>query len=440
MKRIFLLSLLFLCVNVVYGATKCDSIRVYFELNKANYNPTLDNNASLMDKFINALVAASREGALNHVEVYGYASPDGIHMDNDRLAAARCKSISNYISRHAGIPMADIHTYPGSVDWRGLRDLVMENGATPDRDKVLRILNEYIPYASTDSRMAEQCKQSLLALDEGRTYKWMLDRLFPKLRYSLAVYTYLHEPAKGEKVQHLEDNKGLQGTLTPESAPLRIAIDDKMWGRLPLKGDMLSADSISIKIPSTIGYHAHTPFHRLAVKTNLLYDAALVPNLEVEWLINHKWSVALEGDVAWWKIYAHEPVYRLVMISPEVKRRIRPRAPWHGFYVGLFAGAAFYDFEKRTHGYRGEGYMGGLSIGYMWPVSRCLSLEAALGAGYLYSRYKEYRPIEGHHVYQRTKEINYFGPLKVKFSLVWRLWDRKKSARPKTSNSGIQST
>lgn len=172
------------------------------------------------------------------------------------------------------------------------------------------------------------------------------------------------------------------------------------------------------------------PVHRLAVKTNLLYDAVLLPDVEVEWRFNDHWSVALEGDLAWWGKYKNDKSYRLAMISPEVKYWIRPRAPWNGFYVGLFGGCGLYDLERHNrNGYRGEGVMGGLSVGYMWPLNRCLSLEAAIGGGYLYTRYKEYKPLDGHHVYQRTKIINYFGPLKVKLSLVWRLWDLNKSGR-----------
>lgn len=169
------------------------------------------------------------------------------------------------------------------------------------------------------------------------------------------------------------------------------------------------------------------PAHRLAVKTNFLYDAILLPDLEVEWRFNDNWSVALEGNLAWWGRYKYEKSYRLAMISPEVKRWIRPRAPWHGFYVGLFAGAGLYDLEYKNRGHRGEGVMGGLSVGYMWPLNRTLSLEAAIGGGYLYTRSKEYKPLDGHHIYQRTRIINYFGPLKVKLSLVWRLWDLNKS-------------
>ncbi len=170
-----------------------------------------------------------------------------------------------------------------------------------------------------------------------------------------------------------------------------------------------------------------TPRHIIALKTNILYDAAaLLPNLGLEWLINPHWSVLVDFNLAWWGKYDRDRSYRLGLVDAEVRRWIRPRAPWHGMYAGVIAGGGWYDLEKGTPGYRGEGLMTGLSFGYMWPISRSLSLEAEIGAGYVYTRYKAYEPKDGHHLYLRTKDINYFGPIKLNFSLVWRIFDRNK--------------
>lgn len=163
--------------------------------------------------------------------------------------------------------------------------------------------------------------------------------------------------------------------------------------------------------------------HRFALKTNLLYYPILMPNVELEWLIKPKWSVALEANVAWWKNDPKHKYYQILMISPEVRYHINPKASWHGMYVGLFTGGGKYDLENGKNGYRGEGAFVGASFGYMWPVSRCISLEAGIGLGYLYTRHKEYAPFDGHYLYQRTKTLNYFGPLKLKFSFVWRFYD-----------------
>lgn len=170
----------------------------------------------------------------------------------------------------------------------------------------------------------------------------------------------------------------------------------------------------------------HIPVHRFALKTNILFDAALMPNLEFQWRINPLWSLSLEADVAWWKNDPKHKYYQILMVSPEVRRFVISRGEWHGMYVGLFAGGGKYDLENGKDGYKGEGGMAGLSAGYMWPISRNLSLEAGIGAGYLFTRYKQYTPFDGHYLYLRTKNLNYFGPLKLKFSLVWRFDDINK--------------
>ena len=99
---------------------------------------------------------------------------------------------------------------------------------------------------------------------------------------------------------------------------------------------------------------------------------------------------------------------------------------WTGPYVGVFGGFTWYDLENGKEGYQGEAEMVGVSYGYMFPIGRRLSLEAGIGLGYMHSKYEEYLPIDGHYVYQQTNRMNYFGPLKLKFALVWRLWDTDK--------------
>lgn len=485
MRRFLAIFIIIIGVFAVCGASECDSIKVFFTLNKAAFEPALDKNAESMEKFIDSIAIAAKSGNQVRVVVYGYASPDGAFNNNDRLADRRCAAIADYISRHAGIPMNDIRSCHGGVAWDGLRELVLGNPDAMSRDKVLRILNQYLPGACTNRDKSDQCLKELMAIDEGRTYEWMLDNLFPKLRFALAAYTGVAsgrsganaasvgagnlevtsvepldgcsskvnsshgEAAAGESYSDGASSlrSGSQSSSESSSAGALSSFETASNGPLSASEsfsagsqsspESTSADSLFSSESSSAGFSytdsadavALPPLHRLALKTNLLYDAALLPNIELEWRINKHWSLSLEGGAAWWGKYSKDRSYRLAIISPEVRRWIRPRAPWRGFYVGAFAGGGIYDFEKPTKGYRGEGLMAGLSAGYMWPVSRCLSFEAEVGAGYLYTRYKEYQPIDGHHVYQRTKDLNFFGPLKVKFALVWRFWDVNKSRR-----------
>lgn len=168
------------------------------------------------------------------------------------------------------------------------------------------------------------------------------------------------------------------------------------------------------------------PLHRLALKTNLLYDAVLMPSLEVEYRIDNRWSVNLEGEVAWWSRKNRHKYYQIATISPEARYWFGTKKPWHGHYVGAFVGGSWYDLENGGRGYKGELVMTGLSYGYMFPVGRNLSFEAGIGVGFLHTQYEEYLPIDGCYVYQQTSRTNYFGPVKLKFALVWRLWDKNR--------------
>lgn len=404
MRKFITFSIFILSVFIVCGSTVSDSTKVFFGLNRAVINPAHDNNAESMKKIVDGILAAAASGTLDSIAVYGYASPDGSLISNYNLSEKRCIAFADYISSHTGIPLATIHTHPEGASWDALRSLVIENHLTPQRKAVLEILDKYLPAASYDPVASAKCINSLKSFDNGHTYRWMAANLFPELRFSLGVYVY-----------NTADYKAFSPKMKEADliTPLNLHVSTLDTIVLP---DYIEPDFT----------RSYSPFHRLAIKTNLLYYGALLPNIELEWRIDKRWSVALEYDMAWWGNYSKGKSYRLAMLSPEVKRWIRPRAPWHGFYVGLFAGGGLYDLENGEKGYRGEGLMCGLSAGFMWPVSRCLSFEAAIGVGYLYTRYKEYKYMDGCHVYQLTKDLNYFGPLKVKFSLVWRLWDKNK--------------
>lgn len=161
---------------------------------------------------------------------------------------------------------------------------------------------------------------------------------------------------------------------------------------------------------------------RFVIKTNLLDYIVLMPNVEVEWKFVDRWSVAFEWQGAWYSKKDPHKVYRLSTLIPEFRYWPIERSRWQGMYVGLFGGIGKYDLSNgKSNGHEGEGGLVGVSAGYMWRISKHLSLDAGLGVGYLRARDKEYVPRDGHFLYQLTKNINYVGPLRLKLSLVWRI-------------------
>lgn len=182
------------------------------------------------------------------------------------------------------------------------------------------------------------------------------------------------------------------------------------------------ADSLAA-LPKRV--YVETPWY---IKTNLLYDAVLMPSLEVEYRFNDHWSAAVEGNMAWWHNAGKHKYYQLATIIPEARYWFKPQGKRRGHYLGLFGGGGWYDLENGGTGYKGEGGMVGVSYGYQFPVGKYFAFEAGLGVGFMTTQYDEYQPIDGHYVYQQTNRTNYFGPLKLKFAWVWNIgrWMEKK--------------
>ncbi|MDE5976650.1 MAG: DUF3575 domain-containing protein, partial [Muribaculaceae bacterium] len=331
-------------------------------------------------------------------------SPDGASTVNERLSRDRCSAIAEYIESHAGVNNGLVEKLPEGIGWNELERLVEEHPEVPSKEEVIRIIKKTpIWVFDSSGKIIGGRKKQLMELNGGRPYRWLLRNLFPLLRNGVGVILTLKA---GQ-----EDRKTVADTL-------EIALERNDSVQESVKEEVTEIEYFTPDTPVIIE-KSEIKRHHFALKTNLLYDAILMPNLEFEWLINPKWSVSLEGDVAWWKP-SERKVYRLAIISPEARYHIKPRGLWHGMYVGAFVGGGLYQLENGGNGYRGEGGMGGFSFGYMWPLGKHFFMEAALGAGYMRTVYKVYDYREEHRVYLRTKSLNYFGPLKLKLSIAWR--------------------
>jgi hypothetical protein len=132
----------------------------------------------------------------------------------------------------------------------------------------------------------------------------------------------------------------------------------------------------------------------LVLKTNLLYDAALTPNIGVEVPIGARFSVGAEFMRGWWLKRDWSFCWQLEAASLEVRYWFRALPARHlrgGWFVGLFAQAGLYDLQLDAHrGVQGEGLLAGATAGYLCPLGGAWSLEFSAGAGYLRTDYRRY--------------------------------------------------
>lgn len=414
-----------------------DSAKVYFRLGHRQYDPSFENNSSGMNPFVNEVKRHNAASNIERITVRSYTSPDGSNAANERLSRNRCRTISEYLLNETGIDPSLIHTEAEGIAWDELTRMVEADTSIPYREEVLELLRTTPVWVfDDDNRVVGGRKKSLMELRGGVPYRWLFTNIFPALRNAVAVSLFVKQPdaiaepasaapEKNEKTDSLGNPESLEQLENLEN------LEQPEQPGSPENPDMTAAAPAAETLPAS-----HTPWHRLAIKTNLLYDAILMPSLEVEYRFNDRWTVNAEGDVAWWHNDPKHKYYQVMILSGEGRYWFKHynNRPWHGFYVGAFGGGGKYDLENGNRGYKGTGYMAGISAGFMFPVGRNISFEAGLGVGYLTTKYEEYLPFEGHYVYQQTSRTGYFGPLKLKFALVWRLWDINKNKKGGAAN------
>lgn len=163
----------------------------------------------------------------------------------------------------------------------------------------------------------------------------------------------------------------------------------------------------------------------MAVKTNLLYDAALVPNIGAEFALGRRWSIAADWMYAWWRKDSRHRYLRVYGGGLELRRYFGRRAAertLQGHHIGLYAMGLTYDVEWGATGYLSKfTYGAGIEYGYSLPIAGRLNLDFGLGLGYAGGKYKIYEPEDGCYVYRKTRQRRWFGPTKAEISLVWLL-------------------
>ncbi len=435
-RKILPLILFMLAAPLLHAEhTVIDSTRIYYRQGYRYVDTSLRNNGNELRRLQIIIEEAVHSGTLEKAVIWSYTSPDGTNKANTALAARRADSLESWILRNTVLPGKLLEKNSGGIAWDLLREAVSKS-EMQYKEEVLRILdNTPVWVFDGNSRVVSSRKKELMDLKGGVPYRYMYEHLFPDLRSSIAILLYIRvqepqaeeevEPAAPEESEPVAPEEDMT-PVAPQENVKPVAPEEYVEPVAPEEKAIPEAGDDATSVAPEKGYE---PLHRLALKTNIIYDLALMPSLEVEYMIDDRWSVNAEGEVAWWRKESKHKYYQIATLSPEIRYWFKTKKRWHGHYVGLFGGGSWYDLENGRRGYKGEFWKAGLSYGYMFPIGRSLSFEAGLGLGFLRTWYEEYLPIDGHYVYQQSSRTNWIGPVKLKFTLVWRLWDENRSKR-----------
>ena len=188
--------------------------------------------------------------------------------------------------------------------------------------------------------------------------------------------------------------------------------------------DTLSTEAVEIEV-------RQKSFH-MALKTNMLYDALLIPNFGVEFGLGRQFSVYGEWMYAWWNTDRHHRYWRIYGGDLGLRWWFGRKAhakPLTGHHLGIYGGILTFDFEVGKTVYLGGNPGGtlwdrwlvnsGIEYGYSLPIGKHLNIDFSIGLGYMGGNYIKYYPFDNDYYFDKEYKMHYFGPTKAEISLVW---------------------
>lgn len=170
---------------------------------------------------------------------------------------------------------------------------------------------------------------------------------------------------------------------------------------------------------------------KVALKTNLLYDATATVNAGIEIVLAPRWTLDISGNFNDWTM-SHNRKWKHWLVQPEARYWFCER--FSGHFIGIHAHGGEYNFGNLKNGikflgsdfskltdnrYQGWYVGGGLSYGYAWILGKHWNLEAELGIGYIYTRFDKYPCAECGEKIEEDASHHYFGPTKLALSIVY---------------------
>ena len=391
--------------------SKSGRAHIDYVVNITEINPTYHDNAKELRK-IGATIDSVRNDTANTISditIKGYASPEGPYDNNVRLAKGRSQSLTSHIADTYKIPRELMRTDYQPEDWEGLRRDV-EASHLPHKVEILAIIDDTSLNHDLDAKL------QLIKVRYPKDYSYILKNIMPYLRHSDYTINY------NRRIVHRKEG-----------------VTDTLWTLPQGKGHLLPPTEARLR-----------PIRPLfALKTNLLFDAIMAPNFEVEVPFgkNREWSIMVEDWFPWWlfdknakgdtnpyRSYgvpygntskSYRTSYEVWMVGAELRRWFSKcwgdRPLMTGHFVGLYLASGKYDIERKGVGDQGEFVSTGATWGYSWLLGKRWNLEFSASAGVLWGPQRHYRGEfdDTHLIWRENRNFFYFGPTKLKLSISW---------------------
>ncbi len=362
-----------------------DTLQVYFRQDEIVLDTLFRDNAKRLNLFVDHFNRLRKDPSKNvkGILIVSGASPEGTYSRNLFLSENRAKVVYNYLIdscfNDSLSPPPHVEIESRGVDWEGL-GLYLRESEHPYRNDVLEIIS-HPDLIEVDGRIVDKRKTRLLYFQGGAPWRELYDLYFADLR--------------GTKVMVIYDDL-LPFILPPRPAPV-------------LQFDPMDPPIFVYSEPKK-----RKPY--LALETNMLFDAILIPNIGAELGIYKGLSISANYQNIWLRDKEWTQWYRWEGFELGLNCFINKVGhPFRGNHIGIYTQMMTWDFTFEGRGYLAERwtYGAGLSYGYALPLGERLSIDFELGLGFLYGNMHEYIPQDGHRVWQSYEPFQWIGITKT---------------------------
>ncbi|MBO7301080.1 MAG: DUF3575 domain-containing protein [Bacteroidaceae bacterium] len=171
---------------------------------------------------------------------------------------------------------------------------------------------------------------------------------------------------------------------------------------------------------------------KVAIKTNLVYDATATINAGLEFGLAQKWTLDISGNFNAWNISDSGARWKHWAVQPELRYWFCDR--FSGHFIAMHLHGGLYNIGgiknnisfigtdfSRLSDQRFQGWFagGGIAYGYSWILGKHWNLEAEIGFGYSYTVYDRFECAGCGKKVEENKDHHYVGPTKAAINLVY---------------------
>ncbi len=172
-----------------------------FVVNKTNIRRDYRRNATELAKVEQTIneVRQDSNTTITHIDIHGYASPEGSYQNNVRLAQGRAQAFKDYVQTLIDLPASIFSVASTPEDWQGLIAWIDSNPMALANVKAIRDI--------VVSDMEADKKEQQLKRLHPAAWHYLLTDVFPALRHSDYRVSYTIRPFSVEEARQLIHTK-----------------------------------------------------------------------------------------------------------------------------------------------------------------------------------------------------------------------------------------